>query len=124
VTMSREVRDRWVTALRSGDYAQGVGKLTWVVLPDDEDAREYCCLGVLCDLAVRNDVVSARVGDGVVAYDGVINYLPSIVQEWAGLARYGSNPTVRYRGELRTLSTLNDTRVSFNKIADLIEEHL
>lgn len=35
-------KDRWVTALRSGDYSQGMGNLM---------AQEgFCCLGVLCDI--------------------------------------------------------------------------
>ena len=39
---SRELRDEWVAALRSGDYPQGQGAL--------KTADGYCCLGVLCDI--------------------------------------------------------------------------
>jgi hypothetical protein len=123
MTMNHEVRDRWVAALRSGEYVQGTGKLARVVV--DEDVREHCCLGVLCDLAVRaRVVVDVRVRDDVVLYDGQLNYLPASVQEWAGLGGHGSNPHVRYYGSLRTLGTLNDTGVDFNQIAQLIEEYL
>lgn len=38
--MSQEIKTKWVEALRSGDYMQGVGRLK-----DDKGA--YCCLGVL-----------------------------------------------------------------------------
>lgn len=41
--MNPEWRDRWVTALRSGDYSQGVGSLMGA-----EDT--FCCLGVLCNI--------------------------------------------------------------------------
>lgn len=122
--MNREVRDLWVAALRSDDYAQTVGKLAREVA--DEGVREYCCLGVLCDLAARRGVVrDVHVeSNGVVTYDGVANYLPASVQEWAGLGGYGANPQVRHGGELRTLGTLNDTGVSFHRIADLVKEQL
>ena len=42
-TMNEEWRDKWVAALRSGQYRQGVGSLTG---PEDT----YCCLGVLCNV--------------------------------------------------------------------------
>lgn len=41
--MNPEWRDRWVTALRSGDYNQGAGNLM-----GGEDT--FCCLGVLCNI--------------------------------------------------------------------------
>lgn len=41
--MNEEWRDKWVAALRSGQYTQGVGSLTG---PEDT----YCCLGVLCNI--------------------------------------------------------------------------
>ena len=40
--MPIEVRDRWVAALRSGEYEQGQGQF--------ELKGRYCCLGVLCDV--------------------------------------------------------------------------
>jgi hypothetical protein len=39
--MSKELRDKWVSALRSGEYAQGTGALY------KADENSYCCLGVL-----------------------------------------------------------------------------
>ncbi len=45
--MKKELRDKWVAALRSGNYKQGRQKLH-VRLGND---HEYCCLGVLCDVA-------------------------------------------------------------------------
>ena len=41
--MNPEWKAKWVTALRSGDYSQGVGNLM-----GEEDT--FCCLGVLCDI--------------------------------------------------------------------------
>lgn len=42
--MRNVTKEEWVTALRSGEYRQGKG-----FLRNSDD--EYCCLGVLCDLA-------------------------------------------------------------------------
>jgi hypothetical protein len=41
--MDLELKQRWVGALRSGDYAQGAKRLR-------NADNTYCCLGVLCDL--------------------------------------------------------------------------
>lgn len=41
--MNPEWKEKWITALRSGDYSQGVGNLM-----GEEDT--FCCLGVLCDI--------------------------------------------------------------------------
>jgi hypothetical protein len=46
--MDAELKERWATALESGDYTQGVGGLCTV---DRRDGKErFCCLGVLLDL--------------------------------------------------------------------------
>lgn len=41
--MSQELKDKWLTALRSGEYKPGAGTLR-----DGDDC--YCCLGVLADI--------------------------------------------------------------------------
>jgi len=40
-----EIR-KWVKALESGKYKQGKGQLVQTVFEE----KEYCCLGVLCDV--------------------------------------------------------------------------
>ena len=41
--LSKEDARKWVKALRSGDYKQGIGHL--------RDTRDrYCCMGVLCEV--------------------------------------------------------------------------
>lgn len=42
LTLTQEIKDKWIAALTSGEYKQGQGYLR---LGDT-----YCCLGVLCDL--------------------------------------------------------------------------
>ena len=54
--MDADLRRRWVEALRSGRYRQGLNVLCKIVdLPRDTSGkqrseRRYCCLGVLCDV--------------------------------------------------------------------------
>lgn len=117
----------WVRRLRSGVYLQGQGQLH-IRRPEGDF---YCCLGVLCEMAkedgVELSITEYEVHSGLVLsiqYHGEEEFLPTRVQEWAGLA--DSNPTVSYAANGRTrnntLSYLNDDfRESFPEIADIIE---
>lgn len=44
--MNKELRDKWITALRSGEYKQGQSALRTSTKHGDR----YCCLGVLADI--------------------------------------------------------------------------
>lgn len=46
--MDPVIKQKWVAALRSGQYTQGIGQLR--VHNKTTDAVSFCCLGVLCDL--------------------------------------------------------------------------
>lgn len=46
--MKQQYRDVWVTALRNGEYKQGYDQLK-------SSCNEFCCLGVLADLAIKNN---------------------------------------------------------------------
>jgi hypothetical protein len=89
--MNPEIKTRWVTALRSGNYRQGTRKLAHK--EDKADPMQHCCLGVLCELAVEDGIIEAvtipdgpglvrRFGGGEEGWsDG---QLPLKVAEWAG----------------------------------------
>ncbi len=130
--MDKDVRDKWVAALRSGTYKQGIEGLARV----ENDEARFCCLGVLCDIYDReigNNGWTDR-GDGRMAHTdrrGIsrIDYLPPDVYKWAGLRE--PNPVVNtdlaqeyahYNQESRPLASLNDSGISFEAIANLIEE--
>lgn len=101
LTMRAEVRDELVKRLRSGDYIQGKEKLAL----KDEDGERFCCLGVLCEIAVEEGVIQREEqGDehwdfetddeGIYVERIVVNYmdrgsydatLPPKVAIWAGL---------------------------------------
>ncbi len=74
--MKRDIADKWVEALESGDYKQARNVL--------HDSNSFCCLGVLCDLYHKETgkgewvALSFKVGD--VSW---MTSLPPAVQEWA-----------------------------------------
>lgn len=123
--MNKEIKTQWLAALRSGEYQQGKGSLRG-------KNNEFCCLGVLCDIAVKNGVIpEPRLvkGSTVYQYGGIGElfetlHLPKTVQEWAELPN--SNPRVESKTLFRggTLAYLNDQGATFEQIADLIEECL
>jgi hypothetical protein len=44
--VNKEIVSKWITALRSGEYRQGVNRLCTIV----NNQKSYCCLGVLCEV--------------------------------------------------------------------------
>lgn len=138
--MKREIKDKWLAALRSGDYTQGVDRL---VTEKDDGSRAYCCLGVLCDLAVKDGVIEDAEAPDFTGSDRIMRYgtewstLPEPVKEWAGLE--DSNPDIPreivgeelsgFAGYVATgtpsIAEINDSgEANFNRIADIIEEAL
>lgn len=109
--MNPEIKQQWVAALRSGEYKQGDAYL--------RQGDSFCCLGVLCDVAVKAGL-NVHVKSSAVStlYDGHSAFLPDSVQDWAGLA--SCDP----RAGNMELSTRNDTGSTFEEIADLIDEYL
>lgn len=131
-----EVKEKWVTALLSGDYAQGHNRLK------DGDGG-YCCLGVLCDLAAKAGVGRWDEDVFVVGRDAERSVLPQAVVRWAfgmdehvpdrevvGLTnplvtktnQYGVETTVML-AELNDGSSMHSPH-SFPEIADVIKERL
>lgn len=117
--MKPEVKKLWVDALRSGNYEQGQGFLRTT-------DNKYCCLGVLCDVSSFSLWKSNTAAHPVWAFDGAVTTLPLRVQRWAQLDT--DNPVLVYEGDDQTLVVLNDgdpsKSLTFEKIADLIEEQL
>lgn len=130
--MDAEVKQRWVAALRSGEYLQDAGYL--------HNRGGYCCLGVLCD--VENVVVW---DDPFIDVEGKFNVadydtLPPVdYQVRFGLAdapsselREAANKFVEDGDFLlgvpdsvaMLLAAMNDNGASFEQIADFIETHL
>lgn len=131
--MNQEIKDQWVNALTNGEYHQGTGELK--TLKD-----EFCCLGVLCDLAVKAGVakwlyqpstgwllIPANVTMEEAKDVGAVGSatLPRFVTEWAGMTKHEHNPTVVRDGDHIALTQANDSlELPFTTIAELIHETL
>lgn len=134
--MKTDIKELWTTALRSGDYKQAAGRLY------ASEIKGYCCLGVLCELAVEAGVIEPRkdtvYGNVIYAsfFDGNELDLPVSVREWAGLedadpllsAEAGvyvddEGDEFSYAGVRASFA--NDTLGwDFNKIADAIDANI
>ena len=125
--MDREVKAEWVRRLRSGDYVQGRGFLRskgYDGIPD-----RYCCLGVLCEIAVEAGVIDspeATAGSHMYKYgevgDGEVSGLPRSVREWAGISEdSGRLVETPGSGIYPDLAAMNDSGLPFEQIAEAIE---
>lgn len=108
----------WVEELRSGKYEQAQASLR------TEDDK-FCCLGVLCELAVAEGILEPPTLQGFsrdyyYQSDGfkTSTYLPESVQKWAGMSTRAGEFNVN-----DSLAERNDNGMDFNGIADLIEKH-
>lgn len=116
--MNREVRAKWLEALRSGEYTQG---RKFLKQEDNKEIIRHCCLGVLCELAAVEGVTVEVVGE-VNGYKDICfesgddkrsGYPPDAVLNWAGL----------HHTDAESLAHLNDYGGNdFTAIADHIEK--
>lgn len=115
MAMNPEVKAEWVKALRSGEYKQGKNALR-------NDKDEHCCLGVLCELAVKAGAIPPAVLDGDrYKYAGrEATFLPSSVEQWAGIV----DQVYRDMDAISDLIEYNDGGKDFAYIADVIEARL
>jgi hypothetical protein len=120
--MNKEIADRWVAALRSGEYEQGRGQL--------REGKSFCCLGVLCDIYQKEQGKGHwqdlqenglyEFADDEIGLDWS-EVLPDHVMEWAGMCTTAG--TFAMGEEFNTLVELNDDDgSSFPQIADTIEQ--
>lgn len=150
IKLKPEIKARWLAALRSGHYQQGYGRLRTRYTDDRPD--EFCCLGVLTDLAVGEGVgawgesvaslaegqvlkvpfMPGRFANGEDLY-GETGMLDDDVIRWA----FDVPPDVRHTDVLalrnphidhgtwgQSLGALNDTGADFEQIAGHIEQAL
>lgn len=133
--MDTRIKNKWLHALRSGEYKQDVGALN--------TGHGFCCLGVLCDIySQENDVpwkkeVTDFEEDGCVkSMHGEMSVLPKKVMEWAGLGDksfYLNSYTTtdpglisegREKREVEVTDLNDEYGFTFKDIANLIEEQL
>lgn len=122
--MNQEIKEKWVAALRSGEYKQAAGALK----VNTKEGPAYCCLGVLCDLYAKEfdeewtTDTSSVTGKEYILFLDYETTLPSNVMLWAGLLH--SNPSIDLAeafGGRSNLAQYNDAGYSFEEIAEVIE---
>lgn len=99
--LNRELMEKWVAALRSGDYKQGTEAL--YCYDDDKNSESYCCLGVL--QAIKPDIEQMW-GDELLDEDSLKELLG--VNEQDGFFQ-------------KTYAGWNDEDMTFPEIADRLE---
>ncbi len=110
--------ERWIEALRSGEYTQAKQRLR----KDDS----FCCLGVACDLYIEETGKAFWDEDyyGPVFKSDLLDdsyeeaVLPEEVSEWLGL----KNTTAYSNSAHTSASEINDGGATFNQIANFLEE--
>lgn len=118
--------EKWVEALRSGEYKQGKNRLR-----SNDD--EFCCLGVLCDQMQKAGVMPFwetikmdGIEDTSYRCAGEITHLPIQAAELVGLTTPDGafKADSKYPPTVRVTSSLmlwNDEGKTFEEIANLIE---
>lgn len=110
-----ENAEKWVSALRSGEYKQTDGKLG-----GEKDG--YCCLGVACRVyEIATGIKLPRNMRGNYAYDsryeaGELDSEFDQVREWLGL-----QTNVGLYASVNNLANDNDSGIEFEGIAEIIE---
>jgi len=106
--MNKQVKKKWLKALRSGEYEQAQGQL--------KEKDKFCCLGVLCDLHAKE---TAHIWKLEKYLENDI-HLPIEVVSWAEL----SSNSPKYNKNSSHLTDANDRGYSFKQIANIIENQL
>jgi len=120
LAVNKENIQKWVDALRSGEYEQGKGGLR------KKKDNTFCCLGVACDISGVGDWKTDNVWyleyyvdedcGGSSSAD-----LPDQVSDWLGIPS-GSPELKTQVGEMTDAITLNDdSGYTFSQIADAVE---
>jgi hypothetical protein len=136
--MKQNIMKKWIKALRSGKFKQGMGTLKQY---NSKGEAQYCCLGVLCELynqdmkKNKKKTLPEKVYDNDCAFShgycrlgGKMDDLPKEVMKWAGMdnsmgrfyANYYDNNIL---GGENSLAELNDTGRKFKTISNIIEKN-
>lgn len=134
--MKKTLKRLWVKALRSEEYRQGTGTLATTSLIDGELAEfptEFCCLGVLCDVAFDDWWYEERVDN---SYNEHSILVPA-KRTW----HFGRGNTERHKNaallspamlkkvgltsqQQDVLAKMNDAGSTFERIAEWIDLNL
>ena len=111
--MKKDIKDLWVTTLRSGYFRQTSGRLM-------RNTDQFCVLGVLCNiLFAEMNCVWEDTNYSARSFLGETAVLPKEVMTFCDI----KTPTceLEYKGNKTSLTKLNDNGLMFSELADIIE---
>ena len=135
--MHAHIKDMWLAALRSGEYTKGTKTLCGITADGN---KEFCCLGVLCDLATKIPELGLdepevlpdsgydpnfryakyhRYG-GSIFDGGASAVLPTKVLDWSGMKTQAGD--LWNQGD-DSLANINDRSDTFDAVIDVIEKN-
>lgn len=139
--MKGAVLDELVKRLRSGEYKQGQTALRRV--GEDGAPDMFCCLGVLCEIAVEDGVITREAPENrevgvpyLYVYEDTVDssYLPDVVVDWAGIVsdiekqadfgEYHYEQRGQWGESTQALAIMNDEGMPFPDIADWLEANV
>lgn len=124
MAMLKNLKRKWIKALRSGEYDQDTGVLC------SADGKRFCCLGVLADIqGARWEEQIKDTGFGFSYGKSLVlipvpkeKSKPQKDQDELVLASQLRNGLSK--AQQNELAHLNDNNWTFDQIADWIEEHV
>lgn len=123
---NKENIQKWVDALRSGEFSQTKGALSRLEVTQHKEEQlpvGNCCLGVACEISgvVKSTERPTKWSDKDLGYyDGTSEFLPNSVKQWLGFRN--DNPCVKTEKGWKPLAELNDEGLDFVDISDLIQK--
>lgn len=110
--MKKDIKVKWIDALRSGKYEQGQKNLRSL-------DNKFCCLGVLCD------IIDNKKWETFEKANSAKQTYPYTYNGYTGILNYKMVTELKIKdSEQVFLTNMNDTGKSFAEIADYIEENL
>lgn len=106
--LEKAFAEKWIKALRSGKFKQGNDYLF------EKVTDSYCCLGVACKITMPGaNINHTPFIDAIRVANKLYNKIPKLLR--------GNAKENKFVAEV---SGMNDNGISFNEIADWIEENV
>lgn len=120
VRLPKKFKDKWIKALRSGNYKQGNGFL--LELDGDDDNKEFCCLGVAC---IVSGIEDSFILNQTLINKYIINYKEKFIKVPKLLHGSSEIGNSDFNIVVKKLTCMNDSgKWSFNRLATYIEKYL
>ena len=116
--MNPEIKKLWVEALKSGKYKQGARKLKKEIRKNSQWETKHCCLGVLCEilepLGFKIINPNEEYNERIFEHKEEPNYPAKEICNKAEISK----------NQAKELAGMNDCDLTFEQIANYIEENL